>query len=319
LLKKGFPKRIREIRCCKQWGCGPAGPRNRTNSDFFSSLLGPLYFMPPEMISNPKEAQGAPADVYMLAKTLWVLATGQTYPPPGEQRTDIPQATMAHYIQHSRIGVLDRLIENATRHDPERRPNMPDFARELRTWLAPIPEPASPTDLSDLALRIADLLEPKKREEESRSEMVKLGRAAFARLSGGMRPITSEFYGATHSNHAPQNYCRIVLRLFKAPEYIGSPDLLWSDDYCMQASTMGNAGFPAHLYGGVGAEVFADGTLHLMAAYITFFEGMSEQVPWEQEHTVRVGSVDEQPAINDLLDGLAKNLRPAVEQYASML
>jgi serine/threonine protein kinase len=281
--------------------------------------LGPLYFMPPEMISNPKDAHGAPADVYMLAKTLWVLATGQTYPPQGEQRTDIPQATIAHYIQHSWIGVLDRLISNATRHDPERRPNMPDFARELRTWLAPIPEPASPTDLSDLARRIGDLLEPRKREDESRAEIVRLGRTAYARLANGTEHTASEFNKATHSNHPPQDYCRILLRLFKTPEYIGSPDLLWSGDYCMQASARGISGLPVQLHGAVGIEIFADGSLHLMAAYIIFFEGESEEVPWEQEHTVRVGSADEQPAINDLLDGLAKNLRLAVEQYASML
>jgi serine/threonine protein kinase len=116
--------------------------------------LGPLYFMAPEMLSNPKDAEGYPADVYSLAKTFWVLATGQTYPPQGEQRIDVPQVTLGHYINHPKIRMLDRLIENATRHDPKGRPSMKEFASELRAWLAPQVAAASPADLSDLFKRI---------------------------------------------------------------------------------------------------------------------------------------------------------------------
>ena len=42
--------------------------------------LGPLYFMPSEMLENPDTADGSKADVFSLAKTLWTLATGQNYP-----------------------------------------------------------------------------------------------------------------------------------------------------------------------------------------------------------------------------------------------
>lgn len=47
--------------------------------------LGPQYYIAPEMLSDAARASPHPADVYSVAKTLWVLATGQNYPPPGEQ------------------------------------------------------------------------------------------------------------------------------------------------------------------------------------------------------------------------------------------
>jgi serine/threonine protein kinase len=47
--------------------------------------LGPAHYTPYEMITRPDEADPYAADVYSLGKTLWVLATGQTFPPEGHQ------------------------------------------------------------------------------------------------------------------------------------------------------------------------------------------------------------------------------------------
>ena len=50
--------------------------------------LGPLHYLAPEMLNEPTTALGGPADVYSLGKTLWVAATGQRYPLPGEHRLE---------------------------------------------------------------------------------------------------------------------------------------------------------------------------------------------------------------------------------------
>jgi serine/threonine protein kinase len=47
--------------------------------------LGPAHYTAYEMILNPTTADPHPADVYSLAKTLWVLATDQRFPPEGHQ------------------------------------------------------------------------------------------------------------------------------------------------------------------------------------------------------------------------------------------
>jgi serine/threonine protein kinase len=45
--------------------------------------VGPMWFIAPEMLSDPEHADGRLADVYSLAKTLWVLAAGQRWPVTG--------------------------------------------------------------------------------------------------------------------------------------------------------------------------------------------------------------------------------------------
>lgn len=97
--------------------------------------LGPLHFLAPEMLAHPANAAGAPADVYSLAKTLWVLATGQRWPPPGELRVEVPQLALSSYADHDRIRLLVGLLERMTRHDPVGRPTMAKVHEELRAWL----------------------------------------------------------------------------------------------------------------------------------------------------------------------------------------
>ena len=101
-------------------------------------FLGPLFYLAPEMMKNAVMADAGKADVYSLAKTLWVAVTGQTYPLPGEQRVDVPALTLCAYVNEDRCRSLDRLQEAATRQDPSARPNMRTFADELEAWTHPL-------------------------------------------------------------------------------------------------------------------------------------------------------------------------------------
>jgi hypothetical protein len=47
----------------------------------------------------------APADVWSLAKTLWVLACDQRWPPPGPHRRDEPATRLDAYVQHARTPI----------------------------------------------------------------------------------------------------------------------------------------------------------------------------------------------------------------------
>ncbi|MGI8519012.1 MAG: protein kinase domain-containing protein [Actinomycetota bacterium] len=116
--------------------------------------LGPQYYIAPEMLSDAARASPHPADVYSVAKTLWVLATGQNYPPPGEQRRDTSAVMLSTYIDHPHAHLLDGLIEDATRYDPGMRPDMNTFAADLEAWVAPPGPEAVGPDVSDLGQRI---------------------------------------------------------------------------------------------------------------------------------------------------------------------
>jgi serine/threonine protein kinase len=108
--------------------------------------LGPKGYLAPEMIMHPESAAGGPADVYSLAKTIWVLASGEAWPPPGEQRLDIRELLLEHRTGHHWSYLLDRLIAKSTRFTPGERPMMAEVRDELLAWgqlsmQFPMPDP----------------------------------------------------------------------------------------------------------------------------------------------------------------------------------
>jgi serine/threonine protein kinase len=97
--------------------------------------MGPIHFFAPEMLIGPADADGALADVWSFAKSLFVLATGRRYPPPGEQRVANRLHTIAGNVREPDAGTLDALIERCTQLEPALRPSMKDVALSLSEWL----------------------------------------------------------------------------------------------------------------------------------------------------------------------------------------
>jgi serine/threonine protein kinase len=128
--------------------------------------LGPLHFMAPEMLASPASAEGPPADVYALAKTMWVLAASQRWPPPGELRVDVQALTIGGYRAEHGVAQLDRVIEHATRHDPTGRPSMDEFEKELSAWIDPAMASKQSGDVDALARRLRAAVEPGHRQEK---------------------------------------------------------------------------------------------------------------------------------------------------------
>ena len=104
--------------------------------------LGPAYFIAPEMLNEPHVSDGRPADVYSLAKTLWVLLSGQAFPPPGEQRTEVEGLRISSYINIPGANLLDKLIGECTRHAPNERPSAKLMSTRLKLVLANQENPA---------------------------------------------------------------------------------------------------------------------------------------------------------------------------------
>jgi hypothetical protein len=68
---------------------------------------------------------------------MWVLGSGQKFPLPGHQLANIDAMTISAYTDHPRAALLDKLLENATNFDPEQRPTMQQFLREIDAWIKP--------------------------------------------------------------------------------------------------------------------------------------------------------------------------------------
>lgn len=114
--------------------------------------IGPIYYLAPEQLSGAAYAPG-PADVFALAKTLWVLATGQNYPLPGTLESGAAQTRLSSFVEHERTRPIEVLLERATLLDPQRRPTMRDFAVELEAWRS---GPVQPSPRSNALDRIAN-------------------------------------------------------------------------------------------------------------------------------------------------------------------
>ncbi|SRR6266511_624333 len=121
--------------------------------------LGPTDFMAPEMRESPDTADPEPADVYSVAKTLWVLLAGINLPFPGQHRADDDICRLTARIDYRWAAQLDLLIERCTVHDPGNRPRMWEVADELAAMLRPTTETAIMEDMEDLERRIAIVTE----------------------------------------------------------------------------------------------------------------------------------------------------------------
>jgi hypothetical protein len=113
--------------------------------------------MAPEMRQDADRADPGPADVWALAKTLWVLLTGQDLPLPGTHRSTDPAHSLQERITFQFAAELDLMLENATQIEPEKRISMQDMLLELRACTAAPPEARESASLAELHDRMAAL------------------------------------------------------------------------------------------------------------------------------------------------------------------
>ncbi|MFJ8158807.1 protein kinase [Streptomyces sp. NPDC094468] len=99
--------------------------------------LGPANFIAPEMRSADSRDRGERADVYSLAKTLFVLAHPNRgpYPPDGTHRVDAEEFSLWALGSGNATLALGHVLEAATQFQARDRLTMDDFHAELRAWL----------------------------------------------------------------------------------------------------------------------------------------------------------------------------------------
>jgi len=97
--------------------------------------LGPLWTMAPEVRRDGRSADPFPADVYSLAKTLWIIITGRSKGFDGQFMPD-GELSIRNVCGDLYITPLETILQSATDHLPAKRPTMTEFARALSDWLA---------------------------------------------------------------------------------------------------------------------------------------------------------------------------------------
>lgn len=123
--------------------------------------LGPKWTMAPELRRHHPSADLRAADVYALAKTLWILITRQNLGFDGQY---MPTGTVAirHFVKDLYLRPLDILLTECTDHEPRRRPTAADFAARLRRWAAIAGEfrETNPLEWADVQARMFPVVVP---------------------------------------------------------------------------------------------------------------------------------------------------------------
>lgn len=98
--------------------------------------LGAKWTIAPEMKRDAAHADGKKADVYSLAKTLWILLTGEGKGFDGQYDENNPYIRLRKYDNRRSDYLVDIevLLRKSTDNDPNNRPTIMGFAEALNTW-----------------------------------------------------------------------------------------------------------------------------------------------------------------------------------------
>lgn len=96
--------------------------------------VGAKFTMAPEMRRIANQADGIPADIYSLAKSLWMSLTKDYLGFDGQY---IPRSNVGlfNFINDLYLPPLDDLLERATNNDPNLRPSAGEFKLMLENWI----------------------------------------------------------------------------------------------------------------------------------------------------------------------------------------
>ena len=264
--------------------------------------LGPKFFLAYEMIDNPKNADPAAADVFSLAKTLWVLCVDQRWPPQGEQQASNESYSIDRHRPHPLSRSLDELIERCTKHEPQARPPMKQFAEDLDAWLTlEAATPQQTVDMSNIWSRLRKTAEPKLRQVDEEAAQLRCFRSAVRRLQELLEPLHAEIrqeYPAAEFNQLP----KIAESMFH--EF--SKHEITNED--IRATILSGSGLnPVRLLIGVAIRTRISGELEFGGiVYLGKTKTIGQLGSWESERRrVACGSI----AVEEGLSGLAAEIR----------
>jgi serine/threonine protein kinase len=305
-----------------QWVVGDFGLADFPDKEPLTTAgkkLGPQFYLADEMLNAPTTADGELADVYSLAKTLWVLATGQNYPPQGEQRVDVRSMNLSTYVSHPKAYLLDRLIEQATSHEPTARPKMKSVAEELIAWAEIVEgrrEPAPDAKLGEIAGRLSVLIEPAKRENLRREQQIGAARkilddylASLKTLSGKLDQagVSGCSVGDNHSVHSA----------FARPLFESDPKRAYVGGCCLVVEKPGQR--PRYLWCGYGMDLFENGEVRLVAGSLMGPSTEFQQKIWNAERRFIIGTSLQEKCVSELEACLDANFAAALSAFAASL
>jgi serine/threonine protein kinase len=259
--------------------------------------VGPAHYTAYEMILHPTAADPHPADVYALGKTLWVLATGQAWPPEGHQPMGTRGFEIGDFRPHPRSSALDQEIDLMSRLHPEERPTKEQVARDLVSWHELSGEPVA-FDVSDARSRVRRKLEKAISEQDTQGQRRDLAHAAIRRLQELTAPLNEglkSLHPRTHVDSSSDEMTRNILWTHFGREVA----FRWFR--CTIVAPFDDFPGSTALKMGPSLELFNDGDLQLRLMVHVGPQGvMGTDFDWVlDERSAPVGSVEAEKMLDD--------------------
>ena len=297
-----------------------------------SEILGPLFFVAPEMMGNASEIEPQPADIYSLAKSFWVAATGQKFPVPGEQRIGIPALSLSAYVSDQRANLLDKLVDDCTRHSPQERPSADEFCKELTAWSSSkTTAPESMKAVTEIARSLTSTVTTTQSEFELRKQMCAWGKelmdAATSRLLPFVDALSSFGFTDYEGNPLPARLIEgegnQIWDQWTHPNVLvkETGDIVWRGAAGTMAQFVQPKGPTAILVSGIRILVRGDQTVAFCAAHVCIADGgMKEStIVWRVDTTSQVGTASADEALRSLVSQMLDVAPQATEAFTSMI
>ena len=99
--------------------------------------LGAIFTIAPEMKRNPKNADGKKADVFSLAKTMWMFLTKDEKGFDGVYNYSDSNHSLRYIDNYkdTHLVEIDELLKDSTDNNPDIRPTIKEFKEKLINWV----------------------------------------------------------------------------------------------------------------------------------------------------------------------------------------
>src|SRR6266567_2612115 len=285
-----------------------------TNLTVDGHQVSPKHYTAYEMILSPATADPHPADVYSLGKTLWVLATGQAFPPEGHQPADTRSFGIGDFRPHPRAGSLDQEVDLMTRLHPGERPTKEQVARDLALWQDLAGEPVV-FDVSAARARLYEKLRSSIAEQDTQEQYKALAQAAIRRLQQLTAPLNEglkNLYPRTKVDSMTDEMTQNLLRTLVHAGF--ARDIIFRWQRCTLVAPFERPGVVA-LRMSRSIELFSDGEFLLrLWVFVGPQKVMGSFFDWQSpDMSAPVGSVEMEKMLQDGIAELSQNLKQGVD------
>jgi serine/threonine protein kinase len=279
--------------------------------------VGPAHYTAYEMILSPTTAKPHPADVYSLGKTLWVLATGQAWPPEGHQPVGTRGFEIGDFRPHPRSGALDQEVDLMTRLHPEERPPKAQVVRDLAAWQA-LGADAVVLDVSDARARLRQKLQSEIAEQDMAEQYKELAHAAVRRLQELTTPLNvalKDLYPRTQVDSMADKLTQNTVR-----SHHPGHQVLFRWQRCTIVAPFDQASSTT-LRLSRSLELLGNGLIVLnLMVHVSPKATMGNYFTWESgDRTATAGSIEAEKLLEDAVSELTEALKQGIDVFVEHL